>query len=46
MKNVLVDREVDSRDYLMRLKPENLILPFYTEAALVRITYIPDGLHD
>ena len=46
VSGVLGHRRNMNRDYLMRLKTYNLLLPFYTEAALVRITYMPEGLHD
>lgn len=45
LKGVLEWRRNEDRKYLMSLKPENLLLPYYLEAGLTRITYIPKDLH-
>lgn len=38
-------RDLD-RNYLMQLTTENLLFPFYQEAGLHPVTYLPKNLHD
>lgn len=45
LKGVLERRRQMDREYLMSLTDENLLLPYYQEAALVRYTYLPETLH-
>ena len=45
LKGILERRRQLDREYLMSLSPENLLLPYYQEAALVRYTYLPENLH-
>lgn len=45
LDGLLAGRRDLDRAYLMSLTDENLLLPYYMEAGLRRITYLPDGLH-
>lgn len=45
LKGILKQRRDRDRAYLMSLKTENLLLPYYHEAALARYTYLPEELH-
>ncbi len=42
----LAERRDRNRAYLMRLSAKNLLLPYYREAGLLSMTYLPQGLHD
>lgn len=45
LKGRLEWRRREDRRYLMSLETENLLLPFYHEAGILRITYLPGNLH-
>lgn len=45
LKGILEQRRNYDREYLMSLRPEHLLLPYYHEAALARYTFLPEGLH-
>lgn len=45
-KGILEWRREQDREYLMSLTPENLLRPYYHEAGLTHITYMPKEIHD
>ncbi len=45
LKGKLAWRREEDRKYMMSLTTENLLLPFYHEAGIIRITYLPKNLH-
>ena len=45
LKGKLAWRREEDRKYLMSLSTENLLLPYYHEAGILRITYLPKDLH-
>lgn len=45
-RGILEWRRKQDRTYLMSLTPENLLRPYYHEAGLTQITYMPKEIHD
>lgn len=45
VKGILEWRREEDRKYVMSLTNENLLLPYYHEAGIIRITYLPRQLH-
>lgn len=45
VKGLLEQRREEDRAYVKSLTTENLLLPYYHEAGLIRITYLPKTLH-
>lgn len=45
LKGILEWRREEDRRYVMSLTKENLLLPYYHEAGIIRITYFPENMH-
>lgn len=45
VKGILEQRREEDRRYIKSLTTENLLLPYYHEAGLIRITYMPKTFH-
>ena len=45
VKGILEWRREEDRKYMMSLTTENLLLPYYHEAGIIRITYLPKTMH-
>lgn len=45
LKGILEWRREEDYKYMMSLTKENLLLPYYHEAGIIRITYFPENMH-